>query len=47
MDIYYVAVGETDNKKEVTEVPELVGQPMPYAYYLNLNCHGYAKFKID
>lgn len=28
-------------------MPELVGKPLPYAFYINYNCHGYAKFKID
>ena len=47
MDIYHIATGYTDDALTVTSVDELVGINAPYAYYLNLNCHGYGKFKID
>jgi hypothetical protein len=25
----------------------LIGKKLPYAFFINLDCHGYAKFKID
>jgi len=25
----------------------MVGKQVPAAFFINLNCHGYAKFKVD
>ncbi len=47
MDVYEVVVGETDSKFEVTLVKDLIGKAAPFAYFINYNCHGYGKFKID
>ena len=47
MNVYDVVVGHTDDEESRTVVHELTGKPSPYAYFINYNCHGYAKFKID
>ena len=37
----------TKDDKETLDIPELVGQPAPFAYHINYQAKGYAKFIID
>lgn len=43
-DVYTI---QTDDKESEVVYSELVGKPLPYAFFVNLNSHGYAKFKVD
>ena len=47
MDLIEIVDALTDDKESQTEVPELVGKKVPFAFIPNYGCHGYAKFKID
>lgn len=47
MNVYEIITVQTDDKKHTTQVEGLVGMALPYAFFVNYNCHGYAKFKID
>jgi aminopeptidase N len=47
MNIYFQADAITSDEHEVVSVPELIGVKAPFAYYLNLGCNGFGKFKID
>lgn len=47
MEIIEVVNCVTDDRKPITLVEELIGKPKPYAYLLDYESYGYAKFKID
>lgn len=47
MKVYETVVLQTDDKNEEVFYEFMVGKKLPYAFFINLNCHGYAKFKID
>jgi len=47
MKVYETVVLQTDDKNEEVFYESMVGKKLPYAFFVNLNCHGYAKFKID
>lgn len=47
MNVTDVVEALTSDEHEVTLVPELLTKPLPHAFMLNYNLHGYAIFKID
>ena len=47
MDVYEIVDAYTSDTDPVTTVNALTNKKAPYAYYINYNSHGYAKFKID
>lgn len=47
MEVIDIVVAYTSDTTIKTVVPALVGKPLPYAFFVNYNCHGYAKFKIE
>ena len=47
LNLTRVVLGKTDSKIERTDVPELVGDPIPAAILLNYEIFGYGKFIID
>jgi len=47
MQIIDFVVAKTSSSEAVTEVPDLVGKPMPAAFLMNYKCHGFAKFRFD
>ena len=47
MEVVEVADAQTCDVESVTSVDRLVGKKVPFAYMLNYNGHGYAKFKVD
>ena len=47
MNIYEVVDARTSDTEAITHVHELIGKRNAYAYFLNYNSHGYAKFKVD
>ncbi len=44
IEVYEAA---TDDRNPETQVHELVGKPVPFAFVPNYKCYGYAKFKLD
>ena len=47
MNVYKVVDATTSETKAVTEVEDLRLVEKPHAFFLNYQCHGYAKFIID
>ena len=47
MKVYKVLDICTDDKAEKLELSKLKGTKRPFAYHINYNNYGYAKFKID
>ena len=47
MNIYKVVNALTSDSIETIDVNELVGEIKPKAYFINYECHGYGKFKVD
>lgn len=47
MNFIDFVVASTHDKFDTIVVSELIGKPLPYAFFINHGAHGYAKFKID
>jgi len=46
LQVLKIVAAETDSLKGTTEVPELVGEPVPAAYLLDYGAFGYGKFTL-
>lgn len=47
MEIVEIVVAQTHDQVDNLVVVDLIGKKLPYAFLVNINCHGYGKFKID